>query len=119
MYNRTRPLAVPSSSATGAALDVSDLGEKTIFVWSSGAAINASIQIQISAAGGATAPAANDKSWVSEGAALTANGTLLITKRCNWIQVVVSSYVAGTLVGAVVGSYGTDAGGIAISASRS
>lgn len=81
---------VPVSVAAGAAISVGNLERKTITLESVG---TATYQVQISLDTG-NAPAA--ASWQNEGAALTASGSLEITKPCAWLRLNVTAYTSGT-----------------------
>lgn len=90
-------LAVPVSVAAGAACDVSAMERKSVAITASGTATN---QVQISL-DPTNPPAA--ASWVNEGTALTADGTLEISKPCAWIRVNTTAFTSGTPVGYVAG----------------
>lgn len=100
------------ANATSAAFDVSLLGEKTIHVYGT---FSASVQVQISSAGGPSPPAANDASWVNAGAAITTASAVHHLERANWMHLVISSYVSGTVKAAIVGDYSFEAGGRKVS----
>lgn len=90
-------LAVPTSVAAGAATAVGTLERKTVSLESVG---TATYQVQISLDTSATPAAA---SWQNEGTALTASGTLEITKPAAWIRVNCTAYTNGTPTGRIAG----------------
>lgn len=120
MINKTRllPNATGGStwgaSGTGLGVDVSDMGEKDIFAWAQSGTFSASIQIQVSAAGGPVAPGTSDPSWTNLGAAIAAAGTAHSLVRANWMRAVVT-WTSGTIEVAVVGDVSHEVGGRRVS----
>jgi hypothetical protein len=81
---------IPASVAAGAAIPVGSLNPVTVSMESNG---TATYQIQISLDNSGTPAAA---SWQNEGTALTAAGSLAITKPCAWLRVNTTAYTSGT-----------------------
>jgi hypothetical protein len=121
MMNKTRILPNATggptftANATGQAVDISDLGEKDIIVWPTSGAMSASVQIQVSALGGPSAPGTADPSWVALGSAITTAGATHTLTRALWMRAVVSSYVSGAVEVAVVGDFAHEPGGRRVS----
>lgn len=115
MINETRQLNPPSANGNSTGVDVSQYGEKTVHCWASAGSYSASVQVQLSNLASQTPPGAADPSWLNEGSPLAAAGSLHILKRARWMRLVVSSYVSGTLAGAVVGDYAHEADGRKVS----
>lgn len=111
MINKTRSLGSFGANTTGGGVDISDLGEKDFFTWASAGSFSASVQIQVSAATGNTAPGAADPSWQNLGSALAAAGNAHTLVRANWARAVIASWVSGTIQVTVVGDYAHEAGG--------
>lgn len=88
---------VPVSVAAGSPISVGALERKTVTMESIG---TATYQVQISL-DTSNAPAA--ASWQNEGAALTASGSLEITKPCAWLRLNVTAYTGGTPILRVAG----------------
>jgi hypothetical protein len=93
----TNTLVVPTSVTAGAATPVGQCGRKCVSLESVG---TATYQIQISLD---TASVPASSSWQNEGAALSASGTLEITKPCIWVRVNCTSFTSGTPTGRVAG----------------
>lgn len=92
-------LSVPTAGP-GAPLAVGNMDRKTVSLEGSWAG---SYQVQISleqtgADGGTTVTP-----WQNEGSALTARGTVEITKPCAWVRVVATTVDGGAPVGRVAG----------------
>lgn len=118
MINRERKLLNDTNTdwtanATGTAQDVSDMGEKTVYVWAKAGTYGAtSVQLQASGLAGTSAPGAADPSWINLGAAITATGFVHLTSRQCWLRAVVSSINGGaTIAISVVGDIAHEAGG--------
>lgn len=111
MINKVVNLGAFVANGNGVGMDVSKLGEKDIFAWASTGTFSASVQIQVSAAGGPTAPGAADPSWIALGSAIAAAGMAHTLVRANWMRAVVSSWVSGTIQVSVVGDVAHEAGG--------
>lgn len=90
-------LAVPTSVVAGAATPVGTLERKTVSLESVG---TATYQVQISLD---TSNAPASTSWQNEGAALTASGTLEVSKPCAWIRLNCTAYTNGTPTGRIAG----------------
>jgi hypothetical protein len=90
-------LTVPTSITAGAATAVGALERKTVSIESVG---SATYQVQISLDTSAT-PASS--SWQNEGVALTASGTLEVTKPAAWIRINCTAFVSGTPTGRIAG----------------
>jgi hypothetical protein len=99
MITRARTIAVPRSVTAGVACDASDMDRKCVYVSGS---FTATVQIQLSADG---------TNWFDEGTALTAAGSLEITKPARYIRANTTAYTSGTPLATVVGIYSTEAGG--------
>lgn len=111
MINKAVNLGSFGANLTGAGMDVSKLGEKDIFAWASAGSFSASVQIQVSAAPGPTAPGAADPSWIALGSAIAAAGMAHTLVRANWMRAIVSSWVSGTIQVTVIGDVAHEAGG--------
>lgn len=81
---------VPVSNVAGSAIAVGALERKTITLESVG---TGTYQVQISLDNSASPAAA---SWQNEGTALTASGSLEISKPCAWLRLNVTGYSSGT-----------------------
>lgn len=81
---------VPVSVTTGAPVAVGSLERKTVTLENVG---TETIQVQISLDTSASPAAA---SWQNEGAALTASGSLEISKPCAWLRLNVTAWTSGT-----------------------
>ena len=99
MITKGRTVAVPVTVSAGAACDVSDLDRKCVYLTGMG---TATVQFQLSADG---------TNWVNEGAALTTDGTLEITKPARYLRANTTAHTSGTPTALVVGIYSTEAGG--------
>lgn len=88
---------LPASIAAGSAIAVGRFERKTVTLESVG---TATYQVQISCDPSAT-PAAT--SWVNEGAALTASGSLEISKPCAWLRFNVTAWTSGTPTARIAG----------------
>lgn len=95
-------LPVPVSVAAGLPVDTRYMERKTVSISSSGTGTN---QVQISLDRSDTPAAA---SFVNEGTALTADGTLEISKPCAWVRVNTTAYTSGTPVGYLAGMIAID-----------
>lgn len=95
-------IPVPVAVAAGAGADVRFMERKTVAITASGTATN---QVQISL--DPTDPPAS-ASWVNEGTALTADGTVEISKPCAWIRINTTAFTSGTPVGYVAGLIAVD-----------
>lgn len=115
MINKVVNLGSFTANGNGAAMDVSRHGEKDIFVWASAGSFSASVQIQVSAAGGPAPPGSADPSWIALGSAIAAAGMAHTLVRANWMRAVVSSWVSGTIQVSVVGDLAHEPGGRAVS----
>lgn len=99
MITRVRSVAVAKSVTAGASCDVSDLDRKCVYV---SGTFTATVQIQLSADG---------SNWVNEGTALSAAGTLEITKPARYLRANTAAYTSGTPVAQIVGVASTELGG--------
>jgi len=94
--------ATMTSAIAGAATTTGALDRKTVTVESIG---TGTYQVQITL-DTTTPPAA--ASWQNEGTALTASGSLEVTKPCAWVRLNCTSYVSGTPVGRLAGVFSSN-----------
>lgn len=88
----TQDMNLPSANGNGDELDVSLLDECTVYL---SGTFSATVQVQIS-------PDASGSVWLDEGAALTDEGTLKLSKRARRVRAVVSSYSSGDPVASLL-----------------
>jgi len=91
-------LAAPVSVTAGAANDMSGFSSATVSIEGT---FTATYQVQISLDNSASPASA---SWQNEGAALTAAGTLAITKPCAWVRLNCTAYTSGTPTARLAGT---------------
>lgn len=91
-------LACPASVAAGAPQDMSGFSNATVSIESIGTSTH---QVQISL--DFSNPPAS-ASWQNEGAALTASGTLAITKPCAWVRINTTAFTSGTPIARLAGT---------------
>lgn len=80
-------LAVPTSVAAGPAVALRPDESATVYLTGT---FTATVQMQVSLDG---------TNWLNDGSALTAAGTLLISKAANYVRANVTAYTSGTPVG--------------------
>lgn len=89
-------IAAPTSAVAGAPTSTLQVSRKTVYL---DAIVGGTYQVQLSG-DPANPPAAT--SWANEGAALTASGSLEVTKPAAWVRVNVTAYASGTPVARLV-----------------
>lgn len=94
----TNTIAAPTSIAAGAGTPVGSLNGLTVSLEGT---FTATYQLQISLDPSAT-PAAS--SWINEGTALTASGTLQVTKQCEWARWNCTAYTSGAPASRLAGA---------------
>lgn len=99
MITNTRTVAAPTSVVAGAATDVSNLERKTVSLEAPG---TATYQLQI------TLDPALTAGWINEGGALSAAGTIEVTKPCAGVRWNCTAYTNGTPVSRVCGVFRAD-----------